>query len=96
MKRRKKVVGTKVSLEIKTLYNNIIRTYIVLLHKTNKYEYYFSQIFNDAQILELLSLFNKHGFQSTATRIASIQGTNCNNWLFHITWEKGKIDLCLK
>ena len=26
----------------------------------------------------------------------SIQGTNCNNWLFHITWEKGKIDLCLE
>ena len=96
MKRRKKAVGTKVSLEIKTLYNNIIRTYIVLLHKTNKYEYYFSQIFNDAQILELLSLFNKHGFQSTATRIASIQGINCNNRLFHITWEKGKIDLCLE
>lgn len=96
MKRRKKTIGTKVSSEIKTLYNNIIRTHIVLLHKTNKYEYYFSQIFNDAQLLELLSLFNKHRFQSTATRIAPIQGTNCNNWLFHITWEKGKIDLCLE
>lgn len=96
MRRRKKAVETKVSSEIKKLYNDIIRTYIVLLHKTNKYEYYFSQIFNDAQLLELLSLFNKHGFQSTATRIASIQGTNCNNWLFRITWEKGKIDLCLE
>lgn len=96
MKRRKKTIETKVSSEIKTLYNNIIRTYIVLLHKTNKYEYCFSEVFNDAQLLELLSLFNKHGFQSTATRIASIQGTNYNNWLFHITWEKGKIDLCLE
>ena len=96
MKRRKKTIETKVSSEIKTLYNNIIRTYIILLHKTNKYEYYFSQIFNDAQLLELLSLFNKHGFQSTATRITPIQGTNYNNWLFHITWEKGKIDLCLE
>ena len=96
MKRRKKTIETKVPSEIKTLYNNIIRTYIVLLHKTNKYEYYFSQIFNDAQLLELLSLFSKHGFRTTATRITPIQGTDCNNWLFHITWEKGKIDLCLE
>ena len=96
MKRRKKTTEMKVSSEIKKLYNDIIRTYIVLLHKTNKYSYFFSQMFNDAQVLELLNLFAKHGLQSTATHIAPIQGTNYNSWLFHITWEKGKIDLCLE
>lgn len=86
----------KVSSEIKELYNDIIRTYIVLLHKTNKYSYFFSQIFNDAQVLELLNLFAKHGFQSTAIHIAPIEGTSLNSWLFHIIWERGKVDFCLE
>lgn len=96
MKRKKKTVVREVSAEIKKLYNDIIRTYIILLHKTNKYSYFFSQVFNDTQVLELLNLFSKHGFQSTATFIAPIQGTNYNSWLFHIIWEKGKVDFCLE